>query len=620
MFFIRKFYFVLKTMKTKKLPAFVFTALSFCLTAANIFAQSGGKIAVQAGKSTVDNSSIVRGSLGQALDQYLKRLEAYGFSGSLLVAKNGQIFLSRGYGLADRERSIPVTTTTLFEGASLNKQFTAAAIMKLAEMEKLRVEDSISKYFDNVPEDKKAITLHHLMTHSAGFPNEFSQPGIDYNKNREDYYFKDRDTFVREILKAPLEYPPGTSAGYSNAGFSLVAAIVEKVSGQSYESFVRQQLFVPAGLTDTGFETEAGKWNPRKIARGFNGTTEIERASYEQGWGVRGASGILSTAADLYKWELALRGDKILSAESKAKMFGARVPSGGGFDYAYGWRAHKSPRGTNIIWASGLVPEFSAMFQRYVEEDVTIIFLTNTSLNGFPLRDVLVIPGREATIERIVFGKEYTLPPWFVETGANSLKAYAGAYKTAAGEEFIVSVDSNALRVAPRSQAAVDWLIPPISETPAPDYAKYHEQIKKGLDIYKSGKRQEAEKEIGFEGERLEKQFGRFLETERMITIPEQRSKGSHQATTYAELKFERGVIAYRWHWWNGELYERQKPKPGRQLFVLPPFRQQSPGEFVTYHITLGASLRVKFERDGNGKIRTMTIANPKGGVKANKL
>jgi|GEM_PF-4917494 len=132
-------------------------------------------------------------------------------------------------------------------------------------------------------------------------------------------------------------------------------------------------------------------------------------------------------------------------------MFGARVP-GGVFDWAYGWRAQKSPRGTNIIWASGLMPEFSAMFQKYVDEDVTIIFLTNNSLNGYPFRDVLVVPGREAAIERIVFGKDYTLPPWFIETDSNSLSAYAGTYKTVSGEEFVVTADKNALRVAPRSQ------------------------------------------------------------------------------------------------------------------------------------------------------------------------
>lgn len=596
-------------------------AMSFCLTFSNNFAHQGIPGSRKAA-GQFDKSSIVRGNLGQALDQYLERLEAFGFSGSLLVAKNGQIFLSKGYGLADREQRIPVTTSTLFDGASLTKQFTAAAIMKLEQTGKLRVEDSISKYFEDVPEDKKAITLHHLMTHSAGFPNEFSQPGVDFYKNPEQYYFQNRDAFVREILKAPLEYPPGTRAAYSNPSFSLAAAIVEKVSGQSYESFLREQLFNPAGLTNTGFDTEVKRWNPRQIARGFNGTIEIARASYERGWGSLGASGILSTPADLYKWDLALRGEKILSVESKKKMFAAKVPSGGGFDYAYGWRAQKSPRGTSIIWASGLVPEFSAMFQRYVDEDVTIIFFTNTSFNGVPLRDTLVVPGREAAIERIVFGKDYALPPWFVETDANSLKAFAGTYKTASGEEFIVSADGNALRIAPRSQSAADLLIPPVSETIAPDYAKYHEQIEKGIAVYKSGRRQEAEKEIGFDGENLEKQFGRFLEMEKIVTVPEQRSKNSHQATTYTELKFERGVVSYRWHWWNGRLYERQKPKAGRQLFFLPPFRQQSPEEFVSYHITLGLPLRIKFDRSGGGggNVSAMTIANPKGIVRANKL
>lgn len=205
------------------------------------------------------NKSVVRGEMGKALDEYLRRLEGFGFSGALLVAKDGEIYLSKGYGWADRERRIPVTTETVFEGASLNKQFTAAAIMKLEEQGKLRVEDSISKYFDNVPEDKKTVTLHHLLTHSAGFPNEFGRSGVDYGKNPEQYYYQDRDTFVREILKAPLEYAPGTKAGYSNPSYSLAAAIVEKVSGQSYESFVREQLLVPAGLANTGFENEVKK-------------------------------------------------------------------------------------------------------------------------------------------------------------------------------------------------------------------------------------------------------------------------------------------------------------------------------------------------------------------------
>ncbi len=530
----------------------------------------------------------------------------------MLIAKNGQIALSKGYGVADRERSIPVTAYTMFEGASLNKQFTASAVMKLEEQGKLRVEDPITKYFDNVPEDKRAVTLHHLMTHSAGFPNEFGKPGADANG----YYYQDRDEFVRAMLASPLEYPPGTKAEYSNPSYSLVAAIIEKVSGRSYEDFLRKQLFIPAGLSNTDFYSDAGKRSPGQIARGFNGTVEIERTSYERGWGNRGASGVLVSVSDLYKWELALRGEKILSAKSKEKLFGARVPSGGGFDYAYGWRVHRSPRGTNIVWASGLLPEFSAMFQRYVDEDVTIIFLTNTSYNGYPLRDVLVIPGAGMSIERIVFGRDYTLPPWFNEIKPDSLQPYAGTYKTVSGEEFVVSIDKNALRVAPRSQSAANLLIPPTTtEIPAPDYSVYHNRVEQGLAAYQ--REQDAKNEIKFPGETLEKQYGRLLSLERLVTIPVVRNARNHQATTYAELKFERGFVSYRWHWWNGDLYEQQKPKAGMNIGFLPPFRQQSPEEFVTYHITLGIPVRVKFELANNGKPQSLLIPTSKGYVKA---
>jgi CubicO group peptidase (beta-lactamase class C family) len=571
-----------------------------------------GRAAKNAVKNKNAAAPIVRGGLGAALDEYLRRLEGYGFSGSLLVAKDGEIFLAKGYGLADRARSVPVSAATVFYSASIAKQFTAAAVMLLEQRGKLRVEDPIERYFDNVPEDKKQITLHQILTHSAGFPNEFSRAGMDFYKNADEYYYKNREEYVRAILAAPLDFKPGSDTGYSNAGFSLIAAIVEKASGQSYRSFVRQNLFIPAGLTHTGFGDDAKKWNQALVAKGFNGSVEIPH-SYESDWGVIGAGGIFTSVTDLYKWELALKGNKILNEIEKARMYGARVPSGSIFDYAYGWRAQKSPRGTPIIWASGLEPEFSAMFQRYPDENVTVIFLTNNSLDGFPYRDVLVIPGAGGTIERIVFGREYTLPPWFMENKPGALDRYAGTYQTSDGAEFVVSIDKNALRVAPRSQAAADLLIPPMTETPAPDYAKYHEQIEKGIKIYQSGNKDEAYKQIAFDGEKLEKKYGRFLGIERMVTLPVVRSKGTHRATTYAELKFERAeTVSYRWHWYNGELYEQHQPKLGKQLTILPPFRQQTADEFVTYHIFLSMPLKIKFAVGADGRVNRMSFVNPR--------
>ncbi len=139
-----------------RIPAF-FKIFFFCVLLLNLLQFLSGQSSQTKMSVKTLNSEVVRGEMGRALDEYMRRLEAYGFSGSLLVAKNGQIALSKGYGLADRERSIPVTPNTLFEGASLSKQFTAAAIMKLEEQGKLRIEDSIARYFDNVPDDNTEI-------------------------------------------------------------------------------------------------------------------------------------------------------------------------------------------------------------------------------------------------------------------------------------------------------------------------------------------------------------------------------------------------------------------------------------------------------------------------------
>jgi hypothetical protein len=105
-----------------------------------------------------------------------------------------------------------------------------------------------------------------------------------------------------------------------------------------------------------------------------------------------------------------------------------------------------------------------------------------------------------------------------------------------------------------------------------------------------------------------------------MVTIPVYRSKAMHRATTYAELRFERVIVSYRWHWWDGNLYKRQEPRAGLQLTILPPFRQQSPREFVTYSITLGMPLRVKFDSENKERVEAISIATPKGYVKATRL
>ena len=191
---------------------------------------------------TVVEKTVVKGELAQKLDQFMALQENDNFSGALLVAKDGEVILAKGYGFADRENNVKTSPETIYDVGSLTKQFTAAAIMKLHEQGKLSPQDKLTKYFENVPADKAGITLHHLLTHGAGFPG-----GLGY-----DYAEVELDEFTKMAFEADLKFEPGKGYEYSNVGFALLAAIIEKVSGQPYDIYTRETLFKPAGMERTG--------------------------------------------------------------------------------------------------------------------------------------------------------------------------------------------------------------------------------------------------------------------------------------------------------------------------------------------------------------------------------
>jgi CubicO group peptidase (beta-lactamase class C family) len=179
----------------------------------------------------------------EKIDEYLSRSAALGFSGAILIAQNGKIVLNKGYGYADRKRRIPFTPSTVYNLESTTKQFVAAGILKLEEQGKLKTTDLLTKYFDNVPEDKKEITLHHLLTHTAGLNG----------MSGDDFEVIERNAAVRRILDSKLRWAPGTKWAYSNPGYTLLAVVIEKVSGEPHEKFLREQLWIPAGMIDTGY-------------------------------------------------------------------------------------------------------------------------------------------------------------------------------------------------------------------------------------------------------------------------------------------------------------------------------------------------------------------------------
>lgn len=316
------------------------------------------------------------GNVVRRLDDHFLRLQDSGFSGVIIVRTRDFLF-GKGYGMAQRARSIPATTSTLFHIGSVTKQFTGAAILKLEMEGKLRVTDPISRYFGDVPRDKAGITIHHLLIHTAGIPTVLGDCGTDDTVSR--------DQFVRRALSAKLEFTPGERHSYSNAGYSLLGAIVEMASGQPYETYLRKHLFEPAGMFSTGY-TFTGE-DTNRVARAYREDREyrgVFNAWAGDGpvWCLRPGGGVLSTAEDMYRWYVALQGNAVLSQEAKAKLFASHVPEQPEQKsfYGYGWAIFTTTRGTKLIAHNGSLSRyFTADYRMYVDEGVFYFIAANTA-------------------------------------------------------------------------------------------------------------------------------------------------------------------------------------------------------------------------------------------------
>ena len=312
------------------------------------------------------------------IDDFLAKLNQNGFSGSVLVSDGKEVF-NKCYGFADRKNNIRCNENTVFDIGSVTKQFTGAAILKLEMQGKLSVNDRIDKYFKNVPDDKKAITIHQLLTHSGGFP-----PAIG-----DDYEKLERDAFLTRAFKIKLNFKPGSKYDYSNVGYSVLAAIIEKASGKSYEQFLHDNLFMPAKMFTTGYKLP--KWKQEQIAVGYRGEkrwgkpTEKAWGKTSPYWNLLGNGGILSTTADLYKWHQALLTDDILNKTAKGKYYKRHIEEGesAGTYYGYGWALFPTLRKTTLITHNGGNGIFFCDFLRYTEEKITIILLSNSMSREF---------------------------------------------------------------------------------------------------------------------------------------------------------------------------------------------------------------------------------------------
>jgi CubicO group peptidase (beta-lactamase class C family) len=308
-----------------------------------------------------------------SVEEFLDDTLPDGTSGTVVAARGDEIAHCRGFGLADRAAKVAAGCDTAYDIMSMTKQFTAAAILKLEMMGKLRVTDPMSKFVGPVPDDKRAITLHHLLTHTAGLTDQLGG----------DYEALSREEMLDAALESELRSAPGTEYYYSNLGYSILAAIVEKASGTSYERFLASHLFEPAGMRHTGYVLP--EWRPEQVAVEYdeNGEPKGRPSDHpwaEDGpyWNLRGNGGMLSTAHDMFRWHVALRGEEILSKSAKDKMFKPHVPEeeGGDSYYGYGWVVSPTDEG-RIVWHDGGNGWSLGIMARFPDQDTMVFWVSN---------------------------------------------------------------------------------------------------------------------------------------------------------------------------------------------------------------------------------------------------
>jgi len=335
--------------------------------------------------STACSAVSQQNTAGQ-IDTYLTELEAnQGFSGAVLIAQDGKVLLKKGYGMANKENQIPNTSQTRYRISWVTAPFTGMAVMKLQADGKLNVQDPICQYIPECPDYWDGITLHHLLTHTSGVADEI--------KPWEGEASKPRTGLERvELIKGVAPYfQPGEQLRYSGNGYIILGAIIEDVSGQPYEVFLKEQIFEPLGMENSGYEGSS-------IAVGYGPKgTKVPDPDILFRYS---ATGLYSTVEDLYLFDQALYGKRLISQEYLNLIFTgyALTPSVDfkGAKYGYGWFVGDT-LDRRLIFHGGAMGGYTSGILRFPDEHVTIIVLRNY--------EVHVYDRLEIELAKILFGE-----------------------------------------------------------------------------------------------------------------------------------------------------------------------------------------------------------------------
>jgi CubicO group peptidase (beta-lactamase class C family) len=311
------------------------------------------------------------------------------FNGSALVAENGQAILRKGYGEANMEWHIANTPDTRFRLGSITKQFTATLVMQLVEKGLIDLNAPVQRYLPDYP---KVVTIHQLLNHTSGIPGYTELPAFGRDARRP----QKPAEFMKMFSGLELLFEPGTKFSYSNSGYFLLGVILEKVTGKPYEELLRERIFDPLGMKESGYDST--RPIVEKRAAGYDATLDGYFNTGYLDMGEPFAAGSLySSVDDLLRWDQALYGEKILSAASKEKMF-----TPGLSNYGYAFTIHKGA--VTTIEHGGGINGFNTVISRDIEPKRLYVLLNNTG--GAPLNEIVtglraILDGKDAAMPKI---------------------------------------------------------------------------------------------------------------------------------------------------------------------------------------------------------------------------
>jgi len=383
------------------------------------------------------------------LDEYLSAITKQGrFSGSVLVARDGKAILSKGYGLANIEWDAPNTPQTKFRLGSVTKQFTAASILLLQERGKLNVQDPICKYFTDCPSAWSEIKLHHLLTHTGGVPNYTSFP--EFRKTTTIRLTVEE--LIGTFKNKPLDFKPGEKYTYSNSGYELLGYVIEKLSGQTYEQFLQENIYGPLRMTSSGYDHHEHIIKQRATGYSREGD-KLVNSAYLDMTIPYAAGSLYSTVEDLHLWEQSLFGGKLLSAKSLEAML---TPDKN--NYAYGVSVSQQFNRKSVSHGGGIFG-FSTYLAYFPDDKLTIVVLRNSDA-GTPAPGAI-----SRDLAAIVFGEKYEIPRARVaiKVDPKIFDAYVGQYQVSPNLVLTITREGDRLMAQPTGQPKFE--LHPESET-----------------------------------------------------------------------------------------------------------------------------------------------------------